>query len=234
MEKFKIGKNKLRVSLPSGWHEVPFDKGVTILEGEMSEVEIMSLLSGVDKKELEESTDFETIFYLMNAYTFLKTLPDLTTPQIPRSVKFNNDIVIFPHVIYSDKFDLGKISVGQIKDMEMVITNMLYQIGEDGIEKKEVTNFETIRICPYLVAIFLQKVIDKKYDYDKAMKMVDEVSRQLSFKEVIHMGYFFLQRLSVLRLGSRKGSLKLGSMKRRFRRALMSLMQRMGLTPRWT
>lgn len=230
MEKFKIGKNKLRVSLPSGWHEVPFWQGVRIIEGNLTEIEIMSLLSGVDKQELEESTDFETIYYLMHAYTFLKAMPDLSTPQIPRSIKFNGDTVIMPHVLYSDKFDLGKISVGQIKDMEMTITNMLYDLNEEGIEKKEVSNMDTIKVCPFLIAIFLQKIIDKKYDYDKAMKMVDAISKELSFKEVIHMGYFFLQRLSVLRLGSQNGSLKLSWTKRKFRRVLMSLMQRMGLT----
>lgn len=234
MEKFKIG-GKLKIKLPSDWSEVPYNKGVQIIEDRPDELETMSILTGIPKKQISESTNFETIYYLMSAYGFLNKLPDLAHPVIPRSIVLNQQRVLFPNVLYQDKFDLGETSVGQIKDMQMIIQNMITDfIGsqEEGKESRGLTELETIKICPFLVAIYIQKLIDRQYDYGRAMKMVPVISEQLSFKEVTMIGYFFLQRLTALRFGSAKDYQKQGMIKRKLMRVWWTLIQRTGLTRR--
>lgn len=234
MERFKIAGN-LSIKLPSDWSEVPYGKGVIIIEDRPNEIETMALLSGVEIGKIRDSTNFETIYYLMSAYDFLNKLPDLSRPRMPLSVVLNGSRIVFPNVLYGDKFDLGEISVGQVKDMQMIIENMVTAyIGEtlEGQEPRGLTELETIKICPYLVAIYLQKIIDRQYDYKKAMKLVSVISDQLSFYEVTNIGYFFLQRLTELRTGSKINYQKPRSIKRKLMRGWWTLTERMALIRR--
>ena len=94
-------KTKLQIPLPQGWHDVKFIDGLRIVGKEMSEIETLSIVSGVDKKKLEKETDLETIQYLINSLLFLRTLPIKKHPEFPRSVRG----VKLPYVNYSDKFE---------------------------------------------------------------------------------------------------------------------------------
>lgn len=235
MERFKIGTPKIGITFPSDWTEVPYSKGVIIIEDRPDELETMALLSGVQIGKIRDSTNFETIYYLMSAYDFLNRLPDLARPRMPLSLVLNGSRIVFPNVLYQDKFDLGETSVGQIKDMQMITDNMIRALigePEEGKETRGLTELETIKICPFLVAIYLQKLIDRQYDYKKAMKLVSVISDQLSFYEVTNIGYFFLQRLAALRTGSKKDYRKQPWIKRRSMRVWWTLTQRLGLTRR--
>lgn len=226
MESCRLGS--IKVALPSSWGEVPFWKGQVIMEGGMNEIEIMALLSGIDHDIIKKSTDFESIYYLTHTMTFLSELPEgVKAPRMPRSFTIDENKRPFPYVINDDEFDLGKSSVGQIKDMEMIISNMSKTfIGE---EERDLYEIETIKMCPFIVAIYIQKIIDREYDYDKATKLVDKVSLQMSFSDVVNIGYFFFWKLIALKRGYVNGHRKLNSPRRKLKRGLVISMKRLGL-----
>jgi hypothetical protein len=226
MERFKLGKKK-SISMPSGWHEVPFKKGVKIFEEELNEVETVAMLTDSNVEDIRDATDPESIYYLLSAFRFLRDIPHgLDRPQLPNSIKLSGNHIIFPHIIEQDKFDLGRSSVGQIKDMEMVLVNMGAEFKED--QDRPFTQLETILMCPPICAIYIQKLIDKEYDYNKAMKLSEVIKEELSFKEVLHIGYFFLKRLADLNDGLKKDSQIIRSTLRKLKRGLMNLIRRMG------
>lgn len=239
MEVYKIGKEKIQ--MPSGWHEVPFWKGQVIFEKPVGELECLSLISGKSIDQINNMLSSVDVFYFLTSFTFIQELPEvLKTPQMPRSVKINGDYVIFPFVIHNDPFDLGQCSVGQIKDMEMIISNHLESIKqEQGITEENqdelsVKEIDTIKMCPYLCAIYIQKIIDKEYDYSRAMKLVDVVSKQLSFKEVTSMGYFFFKRLIDWRNGSLTNFQKRRPIRTKFRRAYWKFIRFLVSIRHWT
>lgn len=178
--------------MPGGWHEVPFIKAFEIITQELSELEIMSLLTGHSVETLKQSTDLETIHYLKGSLLFLNKSPVQKNPEFPISVMGK----ALPYVNYSDKFDLGKVTVGQVEDMQAEIQKV------DQEDEQQI-----LQVFPVLVAIYMQPIIDNGfYDYDKAIKIVSVVEEQVDYKTCINMGSFFLRKLAGLSNG-RKNSL---------------------------
>jgi len=223
MEAIKLGKTKIHI--PSGWHEVNYNKAFLILDSELDEVQTLALLTDKTEKEIRTATDIETIFYFVNTFQYIHKLPEQVN-EFPRSVKLGIDRLIFPYISYGDKFDLGQSEVGQVEDMLMIMVKMNNEfIGDE--ERTELTPLEMIQITPFLVAIYLQKLLDGEYDGKKALVLVDRVKEELSFKECLSIGYFFFNRLRNYKSG-RQNELKVyHSMRRKLKRALMNLMQRM-------
>jgi len=228
MESYKLGPNT-PIQMPSGWHEISYNKAVKILDGKLNEIETLALLTGRTEKEIRTATDVNTIFHFMNAFQFLKDLPQ-KLDEFPRSVKLGEDRLIFPYISYADKFDLGKAEVQQVEDMLFMITKMSKEFEEDkGHEptNEEFHNELLPKISPFLVAIYLQKIIETRYNGEHAMELVERVKKELSFKEVVSIGYFFLIRLMNFRSGSVKSLKIYHSIPRRLRRAFLDLIQRL-------
>ena len=149
MENYKIGK--LKVSMPSGWHEVPYGVATEIINApKIDRLMVLSLLSGVDEDTLSKATDQDTIYHFANAFAFVNSLPhNLEHPEMPRSMKFRDSPLIFPFVLYGDKFDLGKAEVGQIRDMTDLIVRMskemVGEIPEGGVQR-DLTQAEQFEI----------------------------------------------------------------------------------------
>lgn len=212
--------------LPEGWHDISFSKGLKALEC-TNEVERLSVLSGRSVEEIRASTDIDSIFYFTNAITFLNSLPEIA---FPNSVKFGSDRIVFPFVNYADEFDLGKVSVGQVEDMQGILIKMSKEfIGE---EERDLNEFEMLQICPYVVAIYLQGF--DSYDGDKANALVKRVKEELSFKDCVSMGYFFFKRLTGLMNGHPNRLKMRHSSLRRLRLGFMVLIQRLGFTVQLT
>lgn len=223
MESYKLGKTKIQI--PSGWHEVNFNKAMEILEGELNEVQTIALLTDKSEKEIRQSTDMATIYYFINTFLYLHQLP-LKLNEFPRSIKLGYDRIVFPFVNYGDEFDLGQADVGQVEDMIMIMTKMNKEFIDDS-ERTELTELELAKITPYLVAIYIQKMLDTEYDGAKALELVDRVKEELSFKECLSMGYFFFIRLQSYKNGSPSVWKSYHSRVKRLKRALSGLMQRM-------
>lgn len=222
MEAYKLGKTKIKI--PSGWHEINYNKAIQIIEGELKEIQILALLTDKTEQQIRGATDPDTIYYFINTFQYIHSLPQ-KFDDFPRSVKLGVDRLVFPYVSYGDKFDLGKADVGQVEDMLMIMMKMNKEfIGE---EERELTEIELIKITPYIVAIYLQKLLWHSYDGTKAMALVDRVKEELSFKECLSIGYFFLSRLRNFKNGQPKELKAYHSKSKRLKRALMNLIQRM-------
>ena len=213
--------------LPRGWHDISFEKGLKALEAD-NEVERLAILSDRSAEEIRKSTDIDSIYYFTHAITFLNSLPDAA---FPRSVKMGKDRILFPFVNYSDEFDLGDVAVGQVEDMQAILVKMNKEFVRD--EERELTSAEMLKICPHVVAIYLQGIIED-YDGQKAMMLVKRVQKELSFKDCVSMGYFFFLRLGALMTGQQSDWQNRASRLRRLRRAWCGFLQRLGYTPRLT
>jgi len=222
MEQYKIGKTP--IEMPTGWHDVNYNKAIKILTEDLNEIQTLALLTGRSEKEIRTATDTETIFYFMNAFLFVKGLPQKIN-EFPRSVKLGADRLIFPFVSYADEFDLGKADVGQVEDMLLMITKMNKEFIGD--EERILTELELIQITPFLVAIYLQKILDGKYNGEKALKLVDRVKEELSFKEVVSIGTFFLSRLPSFNNGHPNLWRKYNSKVKKLKRGFLNLIQRL-------
>ncbi len=221
MESYKLGKST-KIQMPSGWHEINFNTAIQILEGDLNEIQTLALLSNKTEEEIRGSTDIETIYYFINAFMFVKHLPQ-KIDEFPRSVKMGDERIIFPFVSYADQFDLGKADVGQVEDMILMITKMSREFTDD--EERELTEMELIKITPYLVAIYIQKIIETKYNGERAMELVERIKKELSFKEVVSTGYFFLNRLPSFRTGPLNALQKYHSIPRKLKRGFLNLIQ---------
>lgn len=178
----RFKKSNLSFTLPSGWHDVPFNKAFEIITQDLTDLQIISILTGHSVKLLKQSTDLETIHYLKQSLLFLNEDPIKKNPEFP--VKCMGKPL--PYVNYADKFDLGKVTVGQVEDMQAEIAKV-DQEDEQGI----------LQVFPVIIAIYMQPIYNNKpYDYDEAIGMVKDVEEQVDYKTMINMGSFFLRKLA--------------------------------------
>ncbi|NRA94436.1 MAG: hypothetical protein HRU26_17525 [Psychroserpens sp.] len=212
MKIVKTKKTKLEIPIPDGWHEVSFEKGFQIVSTEMKDIDVLSLISGIPVKTLNEQTDLESISYFVNSLLFLKTLPLKRNPEFPSKVNG----VELPWINYGDKFDLGKCTVEQVEEMKQLIR-----------ETNPKNDIETFEIFPTLCSIYLYPILtNKPYDHDEAFNYVPKVE-QIDFKTIINMGSFFLLKLSVLESGQANEWQIHRTAWRKFKRALSRLTQRL-------
>jgi len=149
------------------------------------------------------------------------------------SVMIGDDRIIFPFVFEMDNYDLGKAEVGQVEDMQEVIRMKSQEILQG--EERDLTEIELIGITPYVVAIYIQKFMPYskgEYSGSKAIKLVDRVKQEMSFKDVVSLGYFFFIRLTSYKNGLKKGLPIFHSLKRKFLRVWSNLIRRLEYMPR--
>ena len=173
---FKIGDKKF--SLPSGWGQVPYWKAEKLIRDNPSPVAALALLADVDVKDLRKSKD---VHFLFDTLTFINKLPE---DGFPASVVYEHERYPLPWVNLSDEFDLGECEVGQVEDMQLIISQKVKEFM--GEEERSLTDLEAIEIIPYIVAIYIQKVVDGSYDGKKSQKIVDKV-KEMSFADVYTM-----------------------------------------------
>ena len=217
----KIKVNGKAVSMPDGWHDVKFIDGFKIVKDQLNEIEVFALFSGMSVKKVRGLNKNEDIFYFLQGYPFLYKNPVTDNPVMPQSIKYKGDRIHFPFVMDSDPLDLGDCSVGQVEDMKALIATKIKELDKE--DDAELSIIEMISIMPFIVSIYLQPFIDGDYDYKKAMLLVDDLKNNLSYKDMIHIGNFFLKRLQGLISGSMKGWKKPLRMKRLFLLVLKKL-----------
>ena len=204
MEHYKI--NGKSISMPTGWHDVKYSDACNIIDNNLNPVQIFSLFSGIDEQEVERLNREDDIYYFLKGFPFLEKMPIEDKPAIPRSINYKGERVIFPHVIFNDPYDFGNTTVGQIEDMKAVISKKVKDIVGD--EERDINNMELLTVYPYVAAIYIQPIIENEYNYNRAMKMAKELRDEMSFKEVVYMGNFFLMKLGSLVSGSKRGLLQ--------------------------
>lgn len=222
MESYKLNGKKF--SMPTGWHDVSYANAMTILEDDLNEIEAFCLLSGMSLDEASKIEDYETVVYFMRSFGFLSKRPDPVNAHIPLSIKFGDDTVLMPAMIYEDTDDMGKMTIGQINDLKDVYKQSLLQLKSDEEDWKP-TELEMLSIMPNLVAIYVQKIVDGEYDKGKALAM--DIENSMSFKDVANMGYFFLKRLNGFMNGSGNTFQKHHKIRRKLKQAYRTLMRSM-------
>lgn len=211
MEKYKINGNP--ISMPTGWHDVKYNKAIEII-GEDDELIIFSKLSGLDIKDVRAVDDGETIAYFLSSFRFVFDLPNES--QMPLSIKVGDELLPLPTVVYEDPNDLGRISFGQVADMKELFVKKV-----NATEK--LTKLDEIELMPDIVAIYLQPIINKEYDFNKAMKLSERIKEEMSFKDICSMGSFFLQRLAVFMSGLKTSYRSPNWIARKWKQALRKL-----------
>jgi hypothetical protein len=219
MEKYKI--NGRLITMPTGWHDVKYKDALHIIETQPNAVQLFSMFSGMKEKEVEALNKQDDIYYFMRGFPFLETSPITKQPDIPRTIKYKGESYSFPHVLFDDPFDFGETSAGQIEDMKAISITMTTELlnGED----RSLTPEEVYKLYPMVVAIYIQKIIEKKYSYKRAVKMADELQNEMSFKEVVYMGNFFLLKLANLTNGLHKGLHRRSWIKKKLRLGFKTL-----------
>lgn len=220
MEKYKI--NGQSITMPTGWHDVRYNDAMNILENQLNDVQVFSLFSGLSEKEVKNLNKEKDIYYFLQGFPFLNKLPIDIKGALPQTIKYKEARYELPYALPDDPYDFGDASVGQIEDMKAIMTKMVTEFL-DG-EERGLTNLEVFKIYPPLVAIFLHPILEgSEYDYKASQKLADRIQKELSFKEVVYMGAFFLMKLSVLINGSKKGLQNQHWMKRKWQQGYRKL-----------
>lgn len=210
--------------MPTGWHEVSFNDAMTIKIEDLNHLQAFSLLSGIPYEEVRELEDYETVACFIEAFGFIKRWPDPREAEVPWSMKLGEKRLINPSIVYDDLKDMGKMNMGQIEDMKALYLKELTAIQDVEDEDWRPTETEILEIMPSIVAVFVQKIKDRRYDYQKAVELIPVIKEQMSFKDVTSMGYFFFQRLNALVSGSKKAYRKPNWIERKLKRGSRSLM----------
>lgn len=221
--------NGKETPMPDNWADVSYKDAMNIIENNLSEVEIFGLFAKMSDKEVRELNG-DDVKYFLYGFPFLRSTPMDDTPDIPMSIMWKGVRRFFPHADLKDDLDFGDTSVGQIEDMKQIITSASKElIVEEG---DTLTNIDLIKMMPSIVAIYIQPFINGEYDYKKAMVISKEVESELSFKETVLMGNFFLYKLTTSINGLKKESRILKWIKRSWTQAYRILTRRLGFTQR--
>lgn len=212
MTHYTIGKD-FHISIPDGWHEVSFNKGMELLRIKevLKDYEVLAILCDIDTKKLSKATNLENLSYIYNAITFLGQLPLKKNPEFPTKV-MGYDL---PWVNYEDKFDLGGCEIGQVEDMKSLIIN------------KSSEDYDYLQSCIDLVAIYMDKIIHGEYNYSRAIHNIDKYGTKVDFKTALNMGFFFSMRLKGWKTGKKNKWQSLVSLKRKSWRVFTSWVQRL-------
>lgn len=182
MIKFKLNGKALEI--PSSWDEVTFNQYKGILDGANDEKAVISLFTGIDGQTIKNAV-IVGFSGLIKALSFLNApanFPGVVNQCGKYKLPLNSKGV----------FDIQFESLGQFEDMRTLI--------------KPIKDIQGLTDAyPKFVAIYLQKIRDKEYDYDKAMQMVDEI-KAMPAKEVIVLGGYFFVHINSLLNGTKASS----------------------------
>ena len=223
MPKITINK-ELSFNLPNGWNDVSFDLGLLIVEkSPLSLSDVISILADLDKEKVRQIESKRVLDTIAEVFPFLQGLPDIQQPiTLPRFVYLSGEKLPVADN-QKQRFDLGKLRVGQIEDMLHHINQVMQGEGEPS-------NVDILKLYAHLVAIYAQPVQNgNDYDYEEAMELRASIEAQLSIIEVMTIGAFFLRILLDFKSGNltewQPASLPL----RKLRLALKGLVSRSGL-----
>jgi hypothetical protein len=176
---FKL--NGKQVSIPSSWDDVTMRQYLEIIKIKDDFLKLVSICSGADYEILKKATisGLEDVIQAVSFVRLPPILPENVTEIGGYKIPVNN----------KGGFNIQFESLAQFEDMRKIM-----MAGNSDSEKL------TEDFVKY-VAIYLQKIRDGEYDYDKAEMMRDEVLNMPALK-VIALGGFFLGRLLILSTGT--------------------------------
>lgn len=171
---FKL--NNKKVNIPSTWFDLTFEQYIKIMENKGGVSDILSIFTGIEP-DVIRNADIIGLDLVIASLSFLHEVPkfDTYTPQVGKYKLPCNS---------KGQFNIQYESLAQFEDMRSVMVK---------VPPNNVIAL-TKSYADYL-SIYLQKVRDGKYDYDKAREMVTAEIYKMPAHEVIIAGSFFLIKL---------------------------------------
>lgn len=166
--------------ITKSWDEMTFAQFLRILKLKDDNIELISILTGLEYDYLKkaEIKGFDNILYLAQFINTPSKFPENPTRIGKYKLPLNSKGV----------FDVQFESLAQFEDMRSVVNSL-----------KEGIIAHTEAYATYC-AIYAQKLRDGVYDGDKAMSMVPEIMTYPA-KDIIPAGSFFFLKLKSLSLG---------------------------------
>lgn len=209
MKTYKL--NERDIFVPERWEEVTLEQ-LMKLQLQSTTLEYISFLVNVPVKELSASNDLKLIEAIEYDLRFCLEPFDIES--------FQRGKIVFKGEEYSLPSDIGQTSIGQYKDLQLIV--MEYDKGVDVD-----TNY-AISMYTKAVSIYLQPLVSKgDYDYILAEEIAKELY-QCSAVEVSVWGAFFIKKFRELRNGIVIDAQRLITKKRRFVLDITSFKRRLG------
>jgi hypothetical protein len=183
---FKLNGKNLKIA--SSWHDLTFDQYLKWLQSKGSTGEAIALFAGIDQEVLKTAniTGLESIIealaFLKAPAVFDKATPNVGKYQLPLNSK--------------GEFNIQFETLAQFEDMR---ATMIKTPDNDIVE--------LVKSYAKFVAIYVQKIRDGEYNYDKSLAMIPEIYT-MPAHEVITTGSFFFVKLLTLLTGTAPTSQK--------------------------
>jgi hypothetical protein len=206
---FKL--NGKKVSIKSSWDELTFTEYCEILKNKLDTIGLISLFSGIDCEILKKAT-------IIGLDEVLISLSFLNTPPVVPGYVDKVGKYVLP--ITGGKFNIQFEALGQFEDMRSIIK----KLPSD-------TPYALTESFPAMVSIYLQKVRDGEYNYQKAQEMIPEI-RLMPALEVISLGSFFFVKLLSLSTGTKANSLPTNQSPKKLKRGTKSSRKPLAVTAR--
>lgn len=179
MINFKLNGKKIQVA--SSWDDVTYGQYLQIIKIKDDLLKLVSICSGTDY-EILKTANISGLESVIEAMSFVKS-----PPVFPESITEIGGYSI--HKNFNIQFE----SLAQFEDMRSIM-----------MAKSEEKNKVHEDLGMY-VLLYLQKIRDKEYDFEKAKAMREEVLNMPALK-VLALGGFFLLKLVSLSNGIKANS----------------------------
>lgn len=170
------------VSYPGSWDEINFFQYLQLSLGVSSDAELVAIMTGMPIEQVEYSTDIVAYGDILNSFMWYADVPEFKKP---------GSLVIEGKTIELPK-DIGNHSVRQFEQLKAIIAE-LYVDSEPNYN-------QVIQKYPMMCAIYIQPLLDGKYDYSKVKELSDKLY-MLPAKDIVGLGTFFFKRLIDLLVG---------------------------------
>jgi hypothetical protein len=181
---FKLNNQQLQI--PTSWEEVTFAQYLQIFDLKDDVVKLVSLFTNQDYEQLKKAT-IVGLDRLLEAISFINTpheIPTYSPTCGPYTLPANS----------KGQFNIQYESLGQFEDARQAMNKVA------GKSMQEHT-----KAYGKYVAIYLQKIRDGEYDFNKVESMEAEV-QNFPALQVCSLGQFFFVKLKTLLNGTRKTS----------------------------
>lgn len=185
MIKFKINGKDAQIA--TSWDELNYHQFYQTFNIDGTILQLVSIASGTDYEFIKKVQLTGDVDKLVIAMTFFKKPAVWDKPVLscgPYGLPINHD----------GQYDITYASLAQFEDMRAAMGKLT---GETQSERVK----SIAGLYPTFVAIYLQKIRDGEYSYNKAMEMVEEI-KSYPAREVVTLGSFFLVKLTNLLNGT--------------------------------
>lgn len=207
---FKLNGKNLKIA--SSWHDLTFDQYVKVMESKGGTADMIALFTGIDVEVIKKAnftgldTVIEALSFLKKPYQFDKSTPNVGKYKLPLNSK--------------GEFNIQFETLAQFEDMRSAM-----------IKTPDNDMVELVKSYAKFVAIYVQKISDGEYSYDKAIAMIPEIY-QMPAHEVITAGSFFFVKLLTLLTGTAPTSQKATTNQKKKKQVTRSSKKSLAITRR--